>query len=357
MNNTMKKGKLIFIGPIDMGNIPQSGDTMKNQLFIDRFLEVFDTVYIVDTMNWRKNPLVVVRMLCLLIFHCDSKVIISANTSSAHSVIKLLKRMPFTPKDVFYWVVGGAFHRKIENGIYSAETYKWLKGIFVQGHPMVDSLRKQGLNNAVYVANSKLISHYGKAEKKKDGKTHFVFLSRIEEYKGCTDIIRAVDKLIYRGYQNRFDVTFYGRESENHQYALQFSKMIDERPDIRYKGVLNLRDTNNYDELSDYDVMLFPTYWQGEGFPGIVIDAFVASLPVIASDWNFNKYVVTEGETGWIIPVHDNEALVNKMEYVITHPEEVIRMSRNCRNAAGQYDSRVVLSKENLVKIGLLDNA
>ena len=30
--------------------------------------------------------------------------------------------------------------------------------------------------------------------------------------------------------------------------------------------------------------MLFPTYWHGEGFPGIVIDAFVAGLLVVATD-------------------------------------------------------------------------
>jgi len=350
----MKK-ELIFIGPMDMGNTPMTGDTVKNQLFIDRFKEVFDVVYAVDTMNWKKAPWIIVRMCFLLISHRRSKVIISANTSSAYTLIRILRLFPFTPKEVFYWVVGGSFHKQIENRGYSVNTYKWLKRIFVQSPIMVDSLRKQGLDNALYVPNSKYISHYGSAVKKKDGRTHFVFLSRIEEYKGCTDILTSVDELVYRGYGDDFDVTFYGRESEDPDYASRFLEMINERHNTQYKGVLNLREANNYDELSGYDVMLFPTYWQGEGFPGVVIDAYISSLPIIASDWNFNKDVIKDGETGWIIPVRDVAALTNKMEYVIKYPEVVAGLSHNCRNAANQYDSRVVLSEENLKKIGILD--
>ena len=352
-----KANTLIFIGPIDKYSIPKTGDTMKNQLFLDRFHEVFNKVYSVDTMNWRKNPWVIIRMMLLLFFHCQSKVIVSANPGSADTLIRLIKIIPFTSKDVFYWVVGGSFHKMIEEGRFETITYKWLKKIFVQGQSMVNSLQKQGLNNAIYVANSKLISHYGKAEKVDDGKMHFVFLSRIEEYKGCTDIMTSVDALNERGFKDMFDVSFYGRESEDLKYARQFREMVSQRNNVSYKGVLNLRDTSNYDELSSYDVMLFPTYWHGEGFPGIVIDAYISSLPLIASDWNLNKDVIIEGETGWIIPAHDVEALTERMLYAMNHKDEVRRMSLNCKNSAAQYDSRIVLSEENLKKIGLLDHA
>ena len=131
--------------------------------------------------------------------------------------------------------------------------------------------------------------------------------------------------------------------------------MIDSHPEAEYKGLLNLRDTQNYDELAKYDVMLFPTYWQGEGFPGIVIDAYIASLPIIASDWNLNKDVIEDDVTGWIIPTHDVEALTNRMKYAIDHPEEVKKMAETCRERVAQYDSRIVLSEENLKKLGLID--
>ena len=294
-----------------------------------------------------------VRLVMVLLFHKKAKVIISANPGSADTLISFIKKMRLT-NDCFYWVVGGSFHEMIKEGRFKVSNYTFLKGIFVQGQSMVDSLRESGLNNAVYVPNSKIINHYGKKLPTQNEKMHFVFLSRVEEYKGCTDIIKSVDALNQNGYQGKFDVAFYGRESEDTAYAKQFRKMVDAHAEVEYKGLLNLRDTNNYDELAKYDVMLFPTYWHGEGFPGIVIDAYISSLPIIASDWNLNKDVIENGQTGWIIPPHNVDSLTEKMKFVIDNPVEVQKMSAICRERAAQYDSRIVLSEENLKKLGVL---
>lgn len=347
------KPPLIFIGPMGLGTIPPGGDIMKNQLFLDRFVQVFDRVITVDTLNWKKRPWVMIRLVMVLLFNRKAKVIISANSVSANTLIGFIKKMHLQ-NDCFYWVIGGSFHELITEGRFSASTYAFLKGIFVQGQSMVDSLKESGLNNAVYVPNSKPIGHYSKKPPRQDDKTHFVFLSRIEEYKGCTDILSSVDALNESGYQGKFDVSFYGRSSEDPAYAGQFTSLVRSHPEVSYKGILNLRDVKNYDELASYDVMLFPTYWHGEGFPGVVIDAYIASLPIIASDWNLNKDVVEDGKTGWIVPVHNVEALAEKMKYVIDNPQVVEEMSVVCRNRAAEFDSRVVLSEENLKKLGVL---
>ena len=347
------KNTLVFIGPIGLGTIPPGGDVMKNQLFLDHFVQVFDQVITVDTLSWKKRPWIMVRLVLVLLFHRKSKVVISANPGSADTLIKMIKIMRL-PNDCFYWVVGGSFHEMIKEGRFKVSNYTFLKGIFVQGQSMVDSLRESGLNNSVHVPNSKIINHYGEKQQKQDLKTHFVFLSRVEEYKGCTDIITSVDALNQTGYQGKYDVVFYGRESEDAAYAKQFNEMVDAHSEVEYKGLLNLRDTNNYDELAKYDVMLFPTYWHGEGFPGIVIDAYISSLPIIASDWNLNKDVIEDGQTGWIIPAHDVKALTERMKFAIDHPEEVQRISAICHKKVAQYDSRAVLSEENLKKLGVL---
>lgn len=345
--------ELVFIGPMHLGKIPSAGDSMKNQLFLDRFVQVYDKVYTVDTAGWKKKPWILLKLACSLLMHPRVNVIISANPDSADKLIRIM-RLLHLRNDVFYWVVGGSFHTMIREGRFKYSTYSFLKGIFVQGQSMVDALYGLGLNNAVYIPNSKLISHYGEREEKQDDKTHFVFLSRIEEYKGCTDIIEAVDSLNRDGYQGKFDVTFYGNPSAHPEYEARFTEMVNSHQEVGYKGILNLRDVKNYDELAKYDVMLFPTYWHGEGFPGIVIDAYIASLPIIASDWNLNKDVIEDGVTGWIIPVHDIKALTERMKYVIDHPAVVREFSRRCKERAGQYDSRNVLSEERLKELGVL---
>ena len=350
MNN---KSKLILVGPINKGNVPMTGDTMKNQLFLKRFSEVFEKVIAVDTRQWKKRPWVILEMLARITLNINAKVVISANPQSSNSIIRNLRRLHLD-KNLFYWVVGGSFHERVKDGDYDAENYKNVKAILVQGKSMVKTLNGCGLNNAIYVPNSKYIDFLPEKPTRKDDKTHFVFLSRLDEYKGCSDIIAAADILNKGGYEGKFDITFYGKTTDDISYFDRFCKAIESHSEISYKGLLNLRDSKNYNELASYDVMLFPTYWMGEGFPGIVIDAYIASLPIIATDRNLNKDVVEEGKTGWIIPTHSPEALAEKMKHAIEHPEEVKTMAKNCHDMAMKYDSREVLSEENLKKIGLL---
>jgi len=87
--------------------------------------------------------------------------------------------------------------------------------------------------------------------------------------------------------------------------------------------------SESYVLLADYHVMLFPTYWKGEGFPGVIIDAFVAGLPVIASDWNMNRDIVLEDRTGVLISINDSEALAKSMKQVIEEKERWAIMAEN----------------------------
>lgn len=346
----MKKNKVILIGAINEGNVPTCGETMKNQLFVKRFNELFDEVITVDTLNWHKRPWILVKLFFTLLFNHGAKVIISASSSSANKLIRLLYHLRLK-KDVYYWVIGGLYHKLVAQGQFNTKYLHFLKGIFVQGQEMVDVLVNLGLNNVVYVPNSKYINYLPPCSLKgQDEKLHFVFLSRVHPDKGCDYILKSVEQLNVT-HKGLFDVTFYGNLDMS--YA-SFKEQIEKIDNIMYKGLLNLLNNDGYNELSQYDVMLFPTFWDGEGFPGVIIDAYIASLPVIATDWNLNKTVIKDGETGWIIPIHSVEWLKKAMEDAINNREKVREMAKNCNIKAMDYDSRTILSDIFFRKIGLL---
>ena len=50
------KNSLLFIGGVDKGHTPTNGETMKNQLYLDRFEEFFDIIHVIDTHNWKHRP-------------------------------------------------------------------------------------------------------------------------------------------------------------------------------------------------------------------------------------------------------------------------------------------------------------
>lgn len=95
-----------------------------------------------------------------------------------------------------------------------------------------------------------------------------------------------------KGFERKINLTFYGPIQED--YKKNFLSQVEMLNNVKYGGFLDLRDEKNYDILSEYDIMLFPTFWEGEGFPGILIDALIAGIPVIASDWNLNKYIIQD---------------------------------------------------------------
>lgn len=348
------KNTIILIGPINLGHVPATGDTMKNQLFIKRFSEVFDRVITIDTFNWKKRPWVVIQIVLTLVFHKNDSKVLSSNPSNAETIIRMLHLLHLDKK-LFYWVVGGSFHKRVESGVYNKNNYKYLKAIIVQGKEMVTTLERCGLKNAIYLPNSKYVDFKcKKIEQLKDDKRHFVFLSRIEKYKGCDDIFEAIEILCKKGYEGRFDVTFYGKNTDELGYFKSFLDKVSKHRDVTYSGLLNLKDNVNYGVLSNHDVMLFPTFWEGEGFPGVIIDAYIAGLCIIATNWNLNKDVVEENYTGWLIGPHDVDALAEKMAFAIDNPDVVLKMRNNSAQQASKFDTRTVLSKDVLKSLELL---
>lgn len=128
-----------------------------------------------------------------------------------------------------------------------------------------------------------------------------------------------------------FQVDFYGPMED----YIEFPENLT----IAYKGYLDFMNNpkGSCETLSEYSCMLFPTCWQGEGFPGVIIDAYVAGLPVIATDWNMNKEVVEDGKTGIIVPAQDSIALALAMLKVMENPEMIETMSQNSLNKAEDF--------------------
>lgn len=348
----MKKNKVIFIGAIDLGNVPTNGETMKNQMLLRRFEALFDKVVAVDAFQWRKRPWLFSKILWALMGNRGAKVVISAS-GAASRLYDFLYHVPLK-KNVFDWVIGGDRADSIKKGRYNIKTLAWLKKIIVEGECMVSELNAMGLDNVVCVPNFKPVDFRPSQKERQDNDVcRFVFLSRVHPDKGVKEIVEACEMLNKTGFEKRYCVDFYGAFEPG--YKTSFDSLIAPYTNVNYKGFLNLMENKGYEDLSNYDVMLFPTYWPGEGFPGIVIDAYMSGLPIIATDWNMNKEVVEEGKTGFIIPVHNSEILAERMKAIIEGKYDLDSLRNNCLERAQLYDYRTVVSKDLLIKLGLID--
>lgn len=179
-----------------------------------------------------------------------------------------------------------------------------------------------------------------------------MFLSRIMPEKGCDYILEAARILNEEGFADKYIIDFYGKVAD--EYKDVFDRKINGLDNVNYNGFLNLRNNEGYDQLASYDAMLFPTYWKGEGFAGVFIDAFIAGLPMIATDWAHNKAFLREAETALFIPVHDVLALKNKIQECIEGKYDLLEMGKKCQKEAERYNVDNVVTKGLLKEIGVL---
>ena len=339
----MKK-TLIFVGPLK--KTPDNGVAMKNHLFVDRFREVFDKVIAIDGDKPKKRPWCIAELVIVSLLYRKAPVAVSFSVMTGDKVLRLLRLLK--KKNIYYWAVGGTLHQRLVELGYDLDTYRQLDAIYVQSEKIVKGLNDLGITNSIKVDNSKRIDYYPPIHQKNSDVKRFVFFSRVHPEKGCQEIMNCAKRLNDLGYGNRFIVDFYGAIDKDYK---DFLTKVSSVSNVAYKGFLDVTKNDGYDTLSSYDVMLFPTYWMGEGFPGVVIDAYIAGLPIIASDWNCNEEVVDD-KTGIIIPHHDEEALFVAMKKVLDNQCDLDVMSMECQKRARQYDNRIVLSVENLKKIG-----
>lgn len=343
--------KLIFIGAVKEGQVPDCGETVKNQLFLKRFNELFYKVITVDTYQWQKHPLCLFKLFVALLFNRGAKVVISACESSKY-IISFLYHVPLK-KDVYFWVVGAALPELVKQGKFSIPALKKLRTIIVQGKPMITELAKYGITNTVYVPNSKPLEYVPKKHKTNDSNTFkFVFLSRIHPEKGIKEIFEALSILKNNGLSKKLTVDFYGKVDES--IKQDFNRWVKDFDNVKYNGFLNLLDPQGYDVLSEYDCMLFPTYYSGEGFPGVVLDANISGVPIIATDWHLNNTVIENNVNGVLIPIHDSNTLANKMKEFVEGRFDLKTMASDCVNFAKQFDNKKVISKQLMKELGLL---
>lgn len=332
--------KIILIGPCGGGGIPKNGASAKNFHLVNYLKTKQLRVVNIDTENWKRNPMVFLRLLVYVLFFPKAVFILAANSMSSYRVIQFFSVLP-VKRHLIYWTIGGCVANWIKEGKVKRKPYNAVKMFLVEGRKMQQVLAECGFRNARYVPNFKNIDFIPAQRDYEDGMMRFVFLSRLIPEKGCNIILDAV-RLLNEKYEDRFCVDFYGPFEQS--YEREFEEKSRDLANVSYKGFLNLSKSENYNILADYDIMLFPTYWEGEGFPGIVIDAFVAGLPVIASDWSLNADIIKHGKTGVILKDNTAKELHDAMLSFIEGREDLNAMKANCRHEATEYDIHNVLS-------------
>ena len=340
---------VIFVGWVNQGKAPVDGETTKNQYIIAE-LKKYCKVTVLDFYQKRKHPWVYLQALWAVITQPHATIVLSTSASNIYGMLKWFKKLNIH-RNVVHWVIGGTLGDKVKNGVFNADVIGYAKHTLVESPLMLRQLEDCDVKGVIHVPNFKRIDYLPQISAPKNV-LRFVFLSRIMAEKGCNEILAAAKLLNEWGMQDQYIVDFYGKVADD--YKTTFEEGLSKLQNVKYQGFLDMRQKEGYDKLATYDMLLFPTYWKGEGFAGIFIDAFVAGLPMIITDWAHNSQFVKEGETGLFIPVHDAKALAQKMKECIEGQYDILKMKQYCQIEAKKYDVRRIVTEDLLKKIEIL---
>ena len=332
----------IFIGPLNLSSNADDGATFKNRILLKELKSHFFIEKVFDTYNWRRN-LVIIKLFFYLIFDRNRRVYISLNTYSAYRILVFLNMIRYKG-EIHYFVIGDTIGSGVLSGRYNFRRYFICNNIFVEGLRTKDQLETK-LSNIRHLPNFKeVIAIRKEAEifhsqiNNRSDEFKFLFLSRVVEEKGIDILFDAVDILRNEIGQKSFSLTIIGPIEDNYrEHILRRQGKLD---CVVHLDPIDLLNYKNYGQIVGYDCMVFPTFWLGEGFPGVLIDAFIVGMPVIASDWNLNTEIVIDRFNGLIFKNKDAFDLADKMNFCISNFDFFENLRRNSFDSAVQYDAK-----------------
>jgi hypothetical protein len=89
--------------------------------------------------------------------------------------------------------------------------------------------------------------------------------------------------------------------------------------------------------LAGSDLLVFTSV--SEGMPGVLIEAGLCGLAVVTTEVSGSRTVVRDGETGYVVPVDDRQALIARVAELINDPERRRRMGVAAREHCCEHFS------------------
>jgi len=338
------KNKLMIIGGFPGSQNKIGGETIKNMILANKLKEMGYDLKIFDTtFDWRKNKIKTsVKLFWQICMYHPSRILLSVASTGA---IPFLCKVNFLKKilrfKLLYLVIGGTIGEKVNKNIKIRRLLNYCDKIFVETLGLKEELNHTGVNNVIYLPNFKDFSFAPNITKKVSLPLKIFFFSRVCREKGIELAVKAVKIINNKRGETVLVLDMYGPIEKG--YKLGFEKLLRSSKNLKYKGIISTFKEETYNILSGYDLMIFPTYHFGEGFPGVIVDSFIAGVPVLASDWKYNSEIVSDEKTGRLFKAQNLDDLIEKLKWFIEHPEKIIEMKFNCIKEAKKYHINYVI--------------
>ncbi|EPC04203.1 hypothetical protein L861_02500 [Litchfieldella anticariensis FP35 = DSM 16096] len=334
--------RICLIGNLGGDSAGQNGQILRTRLVVAELQKHLgdERVRCIDTHDFNTQPLAKLRDIQRGFRDAEQVIIMPAERGLKHLLPFYLYWRWCYSVPVHYLVIGGWLPEFIHHHPWLIRGLRKLDSVHVQSFRMIECLAGLGFDNLRWLPNFRDFPRERPLSSGVGDPLRLVFLSRMIPEKGADFAIEAVDSLNADNKRTCCSLDLYGPVSEDN--ATWLDGLLQGRGEaIAYRGALTPESV--LEVLSRYDALIFPTRYEGEGFPGVVVEAYAAGIPVIASDWQDNGEVVTDGVTGLLFSSGDVNSLKKRLDWLIHHGDALLAMKTAAREAAASYHVDVVL--------------
>lgn len=175
-----------------------------------------------------------------------------------------------------------------------------------------------------------------------DSRPHrIVFVGRMVVSQKRQDVALDAFK-IFLSKRPDYELHFYGDGSDFDKIKkLAIQKELGEK--VVFHGAV----TNVVDEIQNAKVLLVSSDY--EGIPNVILEAFVAGVPVVSTDCSPGgaRVLIDDGENGFLAPVGDSERLADKMSDVVMDENLAKKFIANGRIKLKEFTPDVVFQQWN----------
>ena len=157
--------------------------------------------------------------------------------------------------------------------------------------------------------------------------TRFLFLSNMMKEKGVWELIEACRRL--RG--KNFTCTFVGKWSDVTEDEFK-QKVHDYHLEEKVFAVGGKYGEEKIPYFQNSDCFVFPTFYHGECFPLVLLEAMSYGLPCISANEGGISDLLDDGINGIIVERHNVDALAEAMNRIIDNPKTAKEMGTNAYN-------------------------
>ncbi len=323
--------KVGICGYFGFGKEFVSGQTDKTKAVYNAIAKAIgeENIAVLDSCGWQKNPLKLVMNCRKLLTECENVIMMPARNGFKvfPSVFELLNKG--LNRKLHYVVVGGWLPDRLESNPSLIPPIRKLDCVYVELEQMRDKLNALGLKNVIYMPNFRETNALSRDELVYSTSESYRLctFSRILREKGIEEAIEAVRFVNNTLGRTVYTLDIYGMVEP--VYRERFDELVKTfEPYITYKGFIDTNESTS--AIKSCFALLFPTFCEGEGFAGTIIDAFAAGVPVIATDWHYNASIVRHLIDGIVYDASKPELLGKILLDIHDKPDSINAMKLNC---------------------------